>query len=84
MHLFGALPDPGYVLTTQRLNVSGLIDAFIEAQQKRWGSGMSSELRGTLNGDGDWAKERLAFGFMIENGSNGVYRLWSRPWLVTK
>jgi hypothetical protein len=45
---------------------------------------MSSELRGTLHGDGDWAKEKLAFGFMIENGSNGVYRVWSRPWLVTK
>ena len=84
MRLFGALPDPGDVLKAQALSVSGLIGAFIEAQQVQWGRGMSSELRGTLDGDGDWAKEKLAFGFMIENGSNGVYRLWSRPWLVTK
>jgi hypothetical protein len=84
MPMFGAIPDPGDEPYEQPLTVGELIDAFIEAQETRWGRGMSSELRGTLNGDGDWAKERLAFGFMIENGSNGVYRLWSRPWLVTK
>jgi hypothetical protein len=84
MDLFGARPDPGDVFTPQPLDVGQLINAFIDAQQNRWGRGMSSELRGTLDGDGDWAKEKLAFGFLIENGSNGVYRLWSRPWLVTK
>jgi hypothetical protein len=84
MNLFGALPDPGDAPWDQGLSVGGLIEAFIDAQRQRWGPGMSSELSGTLGGDGDWAKEKLAFGFMVENGSNGVYRLWSRPWLVTK
>ena len=44
----------------------------------------SGKLRGTLGGDGDWAKESLAFGFFVENTYWSVYRLWSRPWLVTK
>ena len=35
-------------------------------------------------GDGDWAKESLCFGLMVENGYQGVYRIWSRAWLVTK
>jgi hypothetical protein len=84
MNLFGAVPGPGDAPWTQKLNLGELIDAFIEAQQARWGTGMSAEISGTLGGDGDWAKEALAFGFMVENGYNGVYRLWSRPWLVTK
>lgn len=84
MNLFGAVPDPGDVVWQQPLNVGAAIDAFVNAQRSIWGTGMSSALRGTLDGDGDWAKESLAFGFMVENGSNGVYRLWSRPWLVTK
>jgi len=84
MNLFGAVPDPGDTPYQQQLNVGDLILAFLAAQRAEWGTGMSSQLRGTLGGDGDWAKESLAFGFMVENASNGVYRLWSRPWLVTK
>jgi hypothetical protein len=84
MDLFGAVPDSADAPWTQALNAGELIAAFIEAQQTVWGVGMSPKLRGTLGGDGDWAKEALAFGFMVENGSNGVYRVWSRPWLVTK
>ncbi|MEI9999893.1 MAG: hypothetical protein WDO13_12425 [Verrucomicrobiota bacterium] len=45
---------------------------------------MSSQLRGTFGGDGDWAKESLCFGLLVENNDLGVYRLWSRAWLVTK
>jgi hypothetical protein len=26
----------------------------------------------------------VAFGFMVENEYQGVYRIWSRAWLVTK
>jgi hypothetical protein len=84
MNLFGARPDPDDEPWQQPLNVGELIRAFIEAQQARWGRGMSSALAGTLNGDGDFAKEKLAFGLMVENAYNGVYRVWSRPWLVTK
>jgi hypothetical protein len=37
-----------------------------------------------MGGDADWAKESLAYGSMVENAYRGVYRLWSRTWLVTK
>ena len=84
MNLFGAVPDPGDAPWQQPIDIAGLIAAFIAAQKSIWGDGMSSALAGTLNGDGDWAREKLAFGFMVENAYNGVYRLWSRPWLVTK
>jgi hypothetical protein len=45
----------------------------------RWarGGAFTDKLSGTLEGDGDWAKESLALGCP-------VYRVWSRPWLVTK
>ena len=35
-----------------------------------------------LRGDGNWEKETLAYGFMVENACDGVYRL--RAWLVMK
>jgi hypothetical protein len=44
----------------------------------------SDAIRGSLGGDGDWADERFAFGFLVENAYNGVYRIWSRPYLSTK
>jgi hypothetical protein len=71
-------------LSTQRLTIGELVWAFLEDQREVWGPGMSPQLRGTAGGDGDWAKEALAFGFMVENATYGVYRIWSRAWLVTK
>jgi hypothetical protein len=71
-------------LVAQTLTVGDALWAFVEDQQQRWGTGMGGELSGTMGGDGDWAKEALAFGFMVENAHHGVYRLWSRAWLVTK
>lgn len=68
----------------QPFTIGELLWRFIELEQVRWGHGMSSELRGLFGGDGDWAKESLCFGFMVENNDRGVYRLWSRAWLVTK
>ncbi len=81
MKLFGARPDPGDVLRPQALDAACAILAFVDAQEKRWSL---ESLEGSLGGDGDWAHERLAFGLMVENASSGVYRVWSRPWLVTK
>ncbi len=68
----------------QPFTVTDLSWRFIEMEKAVWGSGMSRELRGTFGGDGDWAKESLCFGFMVENIDHGIYRLWSRAWLVTK
>ena len=41
-------------------------------------------IQGALGGDGDWARESLAFGFMVENEYYAVYRFWTRAWLITK
>ena len=68
-------------LEDQALTVEEAVLAFLAEQRKRWDY---RELAGTLGGDGDWAKEQLAFGFLVENTYWAVYRVWSRPWLITK
>jgi hypothetical protein len=68
----------------QTLRLDELLWRFIEIETQAYGTGMSSKLRGTFGGDGDWAKESLCFGFLVENNEMSVYRLWSRAWLVTK
>lgn len=83
--LFGAALDAeteGFV--AQEKTVGEAIAGFIDQQRDEWGEGYSPELRGTFGGDGDWAKEKLAFGVMVENAYHQVYRVWSRAWLVTK
>jgi hypothetical protein len=85
--LFGFRLDPRPTWPGEPLTVGELAHLFLALQRERWyepGYAYSPRLRGTLSGDGDWAKESLAFGMMVENTSWCVYRLWSRPWLVTK
>jgi hypothetical protein len=82
--IFGATsPEPP---PQQTLHAPAAICAFITAQRSKWNDGyaFSSKLAGTAGGDGDWAKESLAFGFHVENTYWGIYRVWSRSWLVTK
>ncbi|HLW90675.1 MAG TPA: hypothetical protein VKS78_05155 [Roseiarcus sp.] len=82
--VFGAeIAEP---LPKQSFDVVAAAAAFVAAQKQKWNDGdaFSAKLVGTAGGDGDWAKESLAFGFHVENTYWGVYRLWSRPWLVTK
>jgi hypothetical protein len=71
---------------TKSLTTIQAVTGFIAAQKKKWNDGytFSSKIRGTAGGDGDWPKEKLAFGFHVENTNWSVYRVWSRPWLVTK
>jgi hypothetical protein len=71
----------------QRMTIHEAVAAFVAAQRAKWNNGRSpysAQLAGSAEGDGDWAKESLAFGFHVENTYWGVYRVWSRPWLVTK
>lgn len=83
--LFGAKIDGECgALATQTVSIGDLVWKFIEDQQREYGTGYSRQLDGLFGGDGDWAKEKLAFGFVVENEYQGVYRLWSRAWLVTK
>lgn len=69
-------------LAAQARNAGEAVTRFLEWQVDKWQG--SSALMGSMGGDGDWAKERLAFGVLIENSYWGVYRVWSRAWLVTK
>lgn len=80
--LFDAAFAPEFV--QQELTIGAAFATFVAAERERWGTGMSPALRGSFGGDGDWAKESLCFGFMVENAYHGVYRMWSRAWLVTK
>jgi hypothetical protein len=85
-HFFEA-PEDAKALPDQPVALGDYVESFIAEQKAKWNDAnyvYSSRLAGTLGGDGDWAKEQLAFGFFVENTSWGVYRLWSRPWLVTK
>jgi hypothetical protein len=68
----------------QTMSLADLLWRFIELETEKYGTGMCRDLYGKFGGDGDWAKESLCFGFMVENNEMGVYRLWSRAWLVTK
>ena len=80
-HCFG-LAEEVTALPDQEIELGAFVESFVVEQKTKWNE--SQSLAGTLGGDGGWAKERLAFGFYVENTSWGVYRLWSRPWLVTK
>jgi hypothetical protein len=81
--LFGAaLNDETMPLVRQALTVGDALWAFIENQERTWGA--PGALGGAMGGDGDWAKESLGYGFMVENAYFGVYRIWGRAWLVTK
>ncbi|MEM7223610.1 MAG: hypothetical protein AAF495_11560 [Pseudomonadota bacterium] len=73
-------------LHDQPLTVGELLSAFIKGERDRWIDDhvYSNALRGVLGGDDDWAKETLAYGFLVESTQPAVYRIWSRPWLVTK
>ena len=83
--MFGAKIDgDASRFATQTVSIGDLIWKFTEDQQREYGTGYSSQLDGVMGGDGDWAKESLAFGFMVENEYQGIYRVWSRAWLVTK
>lgn len=57
-------------------------------ERERWGTSFwqsgKERLSGTFGGDGNYAREQLSFGFMLENSYYHVYRMWSRAWLVTK
>lgn len=74
-------------LEAQSLTIKEAVTGFVEAQDDKWnepGGLYSPKLHGTAGGDGDWARESLAFGFHVENSYWGVYRLWSRSFLITK
>jgi hypothetical protein len=70
--------------TKQPLGVGELMWQFILHQQGHWGTGFSDGRApaGALGGDGEYAREQLAFALMSE--APGVIRIWSRAWLVER
>jgi hypothetical protein len=66
----------------QPLSVGALIGKFIETEQQHWGTGLSPKLSKRFGNPGQRFRATLAFGLMIENAFYGVYRLWSRAWLL--
>lgn len=87
--LFGALNDTEYNhFVNQKLTVQEAFWTFIEQEKNCWGTSFMKDeekgLQGLFGGDGDFAREELSFGLMVENSYFGVFRLWSRAWLVTK
>lgn len=87
--LFGALTESEYDgFPEQELTVLESLWLFLEQERKRWGTHFWEDgekgLQGLFGGDGDYAREELSFGFMLENSYNQICRIWSRAWLVTK
>ncbi len=71
----------------QTMTIGEALTGFVTAQESKWcepGETFPHRLEGAAGGDGDWAREALAFGFHVENSYWGVCRIWSRLWLVTK
>lgn len=68
----------------QRLTLLETLEEFLRDQQYHWIEASSDALRGAAGGDNDSSWDELGFGFMVENDYHGVYRIWSRAWLVTK
>jgi hypothetical protein len=83
--IFGAGKEVAEI-PNQAIDLGEYIQQFLSEQLAKWHGQTepTHSLRGTAGSDGDWAKESLAFGFMVENGYWAIYRLWSRAWLVTK
>ena len=85
--MFGAISDmESKQFPNQELTVKETLEAFVTHERERWGTSWIDDerLSGLFGGDGNFACEQLAFGFIQENEYFGVYRIWSRAWLVTK
>lgn len=84
-YMYGAISDEEMErFPEQDLTVGELIWRFIEFNRNELSGRTENGLAGVMGGDGDFAYERLAFGFMVENAYHAVYRVWTRAWLVTK
>lgn len=70
----------------QELNILEMLHLFMQRESEYWGTSFMSspKLGGLFGGDGDFEREELSFGFMVENNYYHIYRIWSRAWLVTK
>ncbi len=85
--MFNALIDAEYEkFPEQELSIVEALWSFIEQERKHWGTSWMDDkgLGGKFGGDGNFAREELSFGFILENDYHHIFRIWSRAWLVTK
>jgi hypothetical protein len=72
----------------QKFSITETLWMFMQSERLRWGTSYHQDdekgLAGVFGGDGDSAREQLSFGFAVEDSHNGVYRIWSRAWLVAQ
>ena len=73
-------PDETRLFPDQRLTIGELVPAFIADEQQRWSTRPAQP--STADPSGPRVQQALAFGFMVENAHYGVYRIWSRVWLL--
>lgn len=80
-YFFAITQDEYDCLPDQPLTIAELLSAFIKEETEMR---TVNNLAGSAGGDGHMTSEMLGFGFMVENTFCGIYRIWSRPWLLTK
>jgi len=85
-YMFHAIDEKEYKSFKEQSPTAGdALWKFMDSEKRRLGTGMGDpRISGKMGGDGDYAKEMLSFGFMLENEYYQIYRIWSRAWLVTK
>jgi hypothetical protein len=87
LRLFGVEQEAA-TLAEQPISIAQYMARFVKEQCRKWHDpderAYSPLLDGLFGGDGDFAKEALCFGLMVENHPWSIYRVWSRAWLVTK
>ena len=85
-HMFKVIDDKEYEkFRAQELTVGEALWNFMESERQRFGTFFGDRrIEGKFGGDGYFVREKLSFGFMLENSYYNVCRIWSRAWLVTK
>ena len=79
--IYGALSaDETHLFSDQRLTIGELVPAFVADERRRWDA--RSARPPTTDPDELRFQPALAFGFMVEKAHYGVYRIWSRIWLL--
>jgi hypothetical protein len=73
-------PDEMRLFPDQRLTIGDVIPGFIADERQRWDARPLQP--STDEPGGPRLQQALAFGFLVENAHYGVYRVWSRVWLV--
>jgi len=85
-HLFRAIShEQAEKLPLQPWLLTEAVRDFVQSERQFWGTGFGApKLERLFGGNANSAREELSFGLQVENVYHGVFRLWSRAWLVTK